>query len=467
MRFHPLFIFAAVTAAFPAAAIDSAYSGAWTDIRTIENRLVIRSSAVEVPAWNAFTVDRRGNGIHSASGGAAWGSAAKDPLSLGVGPLKALGLPAAVSNPFGKAIAGASREAPLSFVLDTGASASGGPEAFVVLGLPPAAAWGRIGAFAAADDERVAAFALLGSGAPGARSVRVEVLYTQSNLPARTSDAWFSEKPPLPIREHRLWAGTAVIETPRVRFSAVEAFSETESQGNGAYAAIAGEATVGRLRAAVGGDAATPAFMDAEGRETGDKARCALDFAYRTADGAKLRFNAEGWAEAATRTIRKSAVTLAFQPPAGQRPASAFRLTEIAGETVRSVPIDEAASIRAAAAAKARAGRITTNAKGEISFEDDGSLRNVSGGLELGFPVSGARFWVSAKTVTDSHDLALFDASIGAAFAAFGGLFMARFGTDSLRTLSSLSNPGASASALGPWTLTVSWRFRERFEPRP
>jgi hypothetical protein len=65
---------------------------------------------------------------------------------------------------------------------------------------------------------------------------RLEGFYTGRELPPRSAATWFSEKPPLPARDFRIFAASAAFTNPLAAFAADWAYSDTAAFGTGAYA---------------------------------------------------------------------------------------------------------------------------------------------------------------------------------------------------------------------------------------
>jgi hypothetical protein len=65
--------------------------------------------------------------------------------------------------------------------------------------------------------------------------VLLEGFYTGAELPARNSSAWFSDTPPLPVRDFRLGAAALLLSTPYASFASDWAWSETFAWGTGVY----------------------------------------------------------------------------------------------------------------------------------------------------------------------------------------------------------------------------------------
>jgi len=66
-------------------------------------------------------------------------------------------------------------------------------------------------------------------------SLLMEGFYTGAELPAKKGSAWFSDPPPLPVRDFRLGAAALMLNTPYVSFASDWAWSETFAFGKGVY----------------------------------------------------------------------------------------------------------------------------------------------------------------------------------------------------------------------------------------
>jgi hypothetical protein len=70
---------------------------------------------------------------------------------------------------------------------------------------------------------------------PNGMDIRAEGFYHEEKLEARKSSAWFSNPPPIPARETRLWAGSLALSARYLSIAGDYAWSATEFYGKDVY----------------------------------------------------------------------------------------------------------------------------------------------------------------------------------------------------------------------------------------
>jgi len=180
------------------------------------------------------------------------------------------GLPARINNVWVRAVPFMESRSPSSRDLKPEPAARDESETYLYLALPPGVLPG-FDAFASAalDAERNAAFgAGMGLDLSGA-VLRLEGFYTQKELPARESSTWFSEAPPLPERDFRIYALGMIFNAPLVAFAADWALSETFAWGRDSYGSFALRLGNRPWRFSLAGDGAGNRFADRNGSTAG------------------------------------------------------------------------------------------------------------------------------------------------------------------------------------------------------
>ena len=97
----------------------------------------------------------------------------------------------------------------------------------------------------------------------------LEGFYTQRKLPERKSTTWFNEKPALPARDTRLFAGSASFIVPVFALTADLAFSETFAFGKDYYGSLGLRFGNKPWRFSLAHDAAGSRYVDSSGGNPG------------------------------------------------------------------------------------------------------------------------------------------------------------------------------------------------------
>ncbi|MDR0567692.1 MAG: hypothetical protein LBG87_00600 [Spirochaetaceae bacterium] len=149
------------------------------------------------------------------------------------------GLSARIRNPWSRGLLFAENRLLSGGDLQTSPSSSKEPVTYLYLRSPPIGALkGALKGFIAASAD-----AELNCGISGGfelrfkskRTVSAEGFYTGKTLDAHTQGAWFSETPPLPERDFRLYAASAAYAGPFLGFAADWAYSDTFAYGRDMY----------------------------------------------------------------------------------------------------------------------------------------------------------------------------------------------------------------------------------------
>jgi hypothetical protein len=151
------------------------------------------------------------------------------------GILDERGLPARIRNPWSRSIPFMEQHKPSISDLKTVPSATKKPETYLYLGSP----WlGVFKGFASIvlDDQVSPAFTGGFELQFSKKNIlRIEGFYTGKTLPPRTSASWFSELPPLPERDLRLYALGLVYQNSLLGIATDWAYSDTFAYGQDLY----------------------------------------------------------------------------------------------------------------------------------------------------------------------------------------------------------------------------------------
>jgi hypothetical protein len=190
------------------------------------------------------------------------------------GPLDIGGLSARIRNiyrhgaPFVTAHSGHTAD----LKTDPGASPTNAFAARLVA--PPLWGWQMSTAFTAEDEYTRNGFFLGAERTLNSRIKAAAEFYFQgATLPVRKASAWFSEKPPLPERDTRIYAGTVRILSPLVSAAADLAYSETFAFGRGMYGNLGLQFGNRPWRISLAVDTVTPRFVDSTGAIPGQGLR--------------------------------------------------------------------------------------------------------------------------------------------------------------------------------------------------
>jgi hypothetical protein len=232
------------------------WSGVWDEGKTLNNRveqrlgfplpgLLLRGQALDKRPFN-FELDPPwddpAKGVSNFAG-ALYHKPTGSRLLYGV--LDEWGLAARVRNPWSRSAPYAENHKPLMADLKTSASATKEPEAYLYLSSPPLALFSEttLRGFASAQTGTESGFQPDFSGGletqfGGKASVLLEGFYTGGDIPARKSNSWFSDPPPLPERDFQLYALGLLVNTSLLSLSSDWAYSETFAWGRDMYASL-------------------------------------------------------------------------------------------------------------------------------------------------------------------------------------------------------------------------------------
>ena len=161
------------------------------------------------------------------------------------GALEEWGLPARLRNPWGKSTPFVSAHRPMAADLRTTPSSTAKPEVYLYLGSPWLNLFSKNTFFrpygvTQFDDAFNHSFgAGLDTRLPGKTGLRAEGFYAGRHLAPRAASAWFSDAPPLPERDTRLYGLGLFFSGPFFSAAADGAFSETFAWGQGFYGNLA------------------------------------------------------------------------------------------------------------------------------------------------------------------------------------------------------------------------------------
>lgn len=472
MRCRPLFFASSLSLLLcPCPAMESRQSGEWTDFSTFENTLELKADGESAArggfSYKGLIIDRRSSlKENAATGGLELTFPHNDSFYFGAGPIRFSGLPHTLSDPFGKRLHSGSRYRPASFSLDAGASATKMPQAVLSLGTSRRQPYWIQAAAIADSAERTSGVAGFGVGVGGHLEARLEAFLGAANLSERESGTWFSDEPPLPVRRQLLRALSLTSNIGDTQWFFCGAYSETEAQGSGAYLKTSGDVAAGPFRIIVASDTATPLFVDGNGDAIGERYRALVNVRHSRKSGGELSLGGEIESETALAypTAMRAEAKLRFPLRAE---GSSLRPFELTGEAERTRSPENEGLNRVKLETRLGTGRIRTELQASMAVDDRSVRQEILFAGKATMPLGGARLSVSAGTQVDERGKPSWRAGLGAAMALLGGLVKFDLSTDSPDSWERLTGQAPTASPLGPWTLSLSWIFRQRFQSRP
>jgi len=244
------------------------------------------------------------------------------------------GLPARIRNVWLRSVPFMESRSPSSRDLKLEPSARDEREMYLYLALPPDFLPG-LGLFASAalDADHNPA---LGAGFGlelGNAVLRIESFYTQKTLDARSVSTWFSESPPLPERDFRIYSAAIIFNAPRLGFACDWAVSEMFAWGRGTYGNFALRLGNRPWRFSLAGDGASSRFADRNGSTAASAAGAGFRLAARTEyflpRSGLLRFQSILRAPALDEDFERGSVSVFYRrpaPTAAQRREGAQRI---------------------------------------------------------------------------------------------------------------------------------------------
>jgi hypothetical protein len=371
-----VFLFAEDTSKIPAAGPalfrwNLLWAGSWEESRSLYNRgdlrllfpaagLTLRAEFLDRrpldlaadPPFNGFIqsfTQEAASGLENYGGGLYHKSTGSRLL---YGVLDEGGLSARVRNPWVRGLPLAENHRPSTADMKTAISSTKEPETYLYLGSPRLELFGQNPAraitfrgFASAQIDRD-----LNPGFGGGFDalfgekieVRLDGFSTGKTLPPRKSASWFSESPPLPERDFRLYALGLLLDTPVLTLSSDWAFSETFAWGRDLYGSlglrVARSLPPGRGRwvLSLAADGAGSRYVGRDGSIPGAGFRSGGKFEWYGKRSSLLRFGT---------TLRSPGFGAAFDqytsnlswrfPVPGRNSAGLFRFTRASLETDR------------------------------------------------------------------------------------------------------------------------------------
>ncbi|MDR0450176.1 MAG: hypothetical protein LBH26_02815 [Treponema sp.] len=362
------------TALIPPFAWYFLWSGAWEDKKDLIQRgdlrlslprqgLTLRGEILDKEAarfhwpWEHPPVFARS---FDGSGAAVQGGLYHHPSGtrLLYGALEEWGLPARLRNTWQRSAPFTENRKPSTADLRTAPVSSAEPELYLYLGSPrlslPFRGAGASGESAAEASAGKAAGPLVLRGFGTARfgsadrpafggglegwfggkaNINLEGFYTGWKLPAKKGSAWFSETPPLPERDFRLYGLGLLADTPFFGLSSDWAWSETFAWGRDLYGALglrvgrSGAAALKGWQLSLAADGAGARFTGSDGSVPGAGFRTGAKIEWRGKGGRLFRANGALRSPGLEEPFNRANAGLYFRLPAGRGPFSVSRVS--------------------------------------------------------------------------------------------------------------------------------------------
>ncbi|MDR2702490.1 MAG: hypothetical protein LBB72_08675 [Spirochaetaceae bacterium] len=282
------------------------WSGSWESRHNLANRLDFNLTAPDVHlAFRLQLLDRRpASGFRDFAesfGGETAGKTITQPglglyhLTTGsrllYGTLDSYGLPARIRNVWIRGAPYAESRAHSEADLKTAPASTAATQGYVFLGSPDLPlGQGTFHGFGSITVNDVPALGNPAENDPsdkapalnlgleyslGKGNFRLEGFYTGQTLPERKSSTWFNEKPALPKRDTRLFAGAAAFSVPAFALAADLAWSETFAFGRDYYGNVGMRFGDKPWRFSLAMDAAGSRYVDNAGNNPGAGTRAA------------------------------------------------------------------------------------------------------------------------------------------------------------------------------------------------
>ncbi|MDR1238812.1 MAG: hypothetical protein LBK27_01740 [Treponema sp.] len=485
------------------------WAGSWEEEKTLYNRgdlrltapgpgLTLRAGAIDrrLPDIGLFSPGKDAGNSVTHYGAGLYHKPSGSRLLYGV--LDEWGLPARLRNPWIRGLPLAENHNPSIADLKTAVSAAGKPETYFYLGsprlnLPPRGPDSgiKVRGFASAqiDQDMNPGF---GGGLEtrfgGKTEARLDGFYTEKILPPRKSSSWFSESPPLPGREFRLYGLGLLLNIPILTVSSDWALSETFAGGRDVYGNLGLRITRplpadwGRWALSLAADGVGSRYTGRDGSSPGAGFRTGGKLEWQGKRIGLFRLNTTLRSSGLEEPFNRSSSGISWRLPApGKNSAGLFRLTRISLGTDRNAldPQNILDSLNLAAGFSLNLRNFFGSAPGggkarsllsfPVGISFSGSLKGAAAGEEppppYPVPPYSCRF-DSAKAAGElSWSPGIFQLKAKAGYGIKNekeGIWETAFSTAVRFKPGRLSVKISSPDFPDQWTYTVSWRVEKK-----
>jgi hypothetical protein len=479
-------VFCAATAHIGAASLPDwfypslLWAGSYHEDEDLVNRadLKLRLRFAEVSPWLDFTVRtqvldaRPADDALPLNGGLSFfgGGLYHNPTGSRIlyGPLEFGGLPVRIRNIYRQGTPYVSAHSGHKADLKTAPAASLENALSIRLVSPSLLGWQMSAVFTAEEEQSRNSF-LLGAHKAVTKRIQTaaEFYYQEAVLPARKADGWFSDKPPLPERDTRIYAGTVRILAPIASVATDIAYSETFAFGRGMYGNLGLQFGNRPWRFSLAADTVTPRFVDSAGAIPGEGFRIGGKIERFLPRGALWRIETalRGFGEGED-TYTRSSSALYYHFPAVK---SVFSLSQVSLSAARNATNNEKILDSWHFSIGINAGQL----RAKTSFTLDEYTRDDT---PSPFPDRECRYVIHGWKIDEEATVPLGFLTLSASLGYHKKLDAATAQWKDAEIPFSLSArfhhvPGrvtvkiASAAFPRNWSLGVSWRFSPRLNP--
>ena len=376
------------------------------------------------------------------------------------GILDEWGLPARLRNPWIRSLPFVDHHKPSMVDLKTEPSSTKEPETYLYLGSPQ---WGIFKGFASVlvdTDLNPAVAGGCNLQFNAKTNLQLEGFYTGQTLPPRTAASWFSNAPPLPEREFRLYALGMVYNGPFLGIAADWAYSDTFAYGRDLYGNLGLRIGNRPWQVLLAADGAGSRFVGRDGSAPGAGFRIGARFEHYGKKNRLFRFGTSLRSDGLGEPFERSSTLISYRFPSGfgSLPVKPARISlNLARNASDITHIEDKA--------EATVG-ITW---GPLGSAVSGTLTGISSAPEqpVPFPIPNESSAFSSAKISGevSYRLGLFQFKVKLGYtlkkdkeplgdAAFHVAVRGIWGRLGLQ-IASLEFPSA-------WTYTVSWRLQKK-----
>jgi hypothetical protein len=167
------------------------------------------------------------------------------------------------------------------------------------------------------------------SGRFGKTELRLEGFFTERSLAPRRPSAWFSETPPLPERDFRIYGANCTFISPFFTLATDWAYSQTFAYGTGLYGNLGLSLGNKPWRFSLAADGAGGRYVGRDGGAVNRGFRSAARFEWRGSRNSLFRLGTSLRSGGLGASFNRSSSTLYFRPSVSRNGGGFFRLSRL------------------------------------------------------------------------------------------------------------------------------------------